>query len=158
MKILQLRFLVRRQLAKTSCSMFLSFLKKCFFNLCLKLLIEFVNFRSSGKLFQTIVVGYGKFFWSEHVFLKGCFNFKTEVLEFTWFHQRTSFLKKIKALEWRCWLNLSEKGRQLIFSKFYIPIWILLYSWGQYLIPLFWTVCNSLLNFLFRFEYQADQA
>ena len=124
MKILQLRFLVRRQLAKTSCSMFLSFLKKCFFNLCLKLLIEFVNFGSSDKLFQTIVVGYGRFFWPEHVLLKGCFNFKTEVLEFTWFSPEDKF--PLKALERRCWLNLSENGRQLIFSKFYIPMWILI--------------------------------
>ena len=73
---------MRRQQAKTSCSMFLRSLKKWFFNLCLKLLSEFVNFRSIGKIFQTICVGYDNFFRPEHVFLKGCFSFKTEVLVF----------------------------------------------------------------------------
>ena len=40
------------------------FLEKIIFNLCLKLLCEFVDF----KLFQTIGVGYDKFFRPEHVF------------------------------------------------------------------------------------------
>ena len=65
-------------ISKNIMFMFLSFLKKWSFNLCLKLLSEFVNFSSVGKLFHTIDVLYDKFFWPEHVFLKGCFSFKTE--------------------------------------------------------------------------------
>ena len=37
-------------------------------------------------------------------------------------------------------------------------MWPLLSSWRQYLILLFWTVCNLLLNFLLRFGYQGELA
>ena len=73
------------QEAKIFCSMFLSFLQKWPFNLCLKLLSEFANFRSISKLFQTIGVRYDKFFWPEYMFFKGCFSFETEDLVFAWF-------------------------------------------------------------------------
>ena len=143
--------------------MFLSFLKKWSSNLCLKLLSEFANFRSVGKLFQTTGVRYDKSFWPEHVFLKGCFSFKTEDLVFAWFwpdclyiswkYRGQVSLKNLKALEQRYWLNLSDTGSQLIFLKCFSPIWLLLSSWRQYLIHLFWTVCNLLFNFLFRFGH-----
>ena len=102
-------------------------------------------------------------------FLKdGCFSFKTKHLVFAWFwpdclhiswkYRGQVFLKNLKALEHRYWLNLSEIWSQLIFSKSFIRMWLLLSSWRQYVILLFWTVCNLLLNFLFRFGYQAQQA
>ena len=148
--------------------MFLSFLKKWSFNLCLKLLNEFANFRSVSKLFQTIGARYDTFFWAEHVFLKQCFSFKTEDLEFAWFwpdclyiswkYKGQVSLKSWKALEQRYWLILSEAGSQLIFSKCFTPMWLLLSSRRQYLIHMFWTVCNLFFNFLFRFGYQAEQA
>ena len=46
-------------------------------------------------------------------------------------------------------------GSQLIFLKCFTPKWLLLSSWRQFLIHLFWTVYNLLFNFLFRFGYQA---
>ena len=46
------------------------FLQKWPFNLCLKLLSEFANFRSVGKLFQTVGVTYNKFFDQNMCFLK----------------------------------------------------------------------------------------
>ena len=133
------------------CYMFLSFLKKWSFNGCLKLLSEFANFRSVCKLFRTIGGKYDKFFWSEHVFLKGCFSFKTEDLVFAWFwpdclcmswkYRWQVSLKNLKALEQGYWLHLSETGSPLIFSVFQ-SLWLVLSSWRQYLIHLFWTVYN----------------
>ena len=143
--------------------MFLSFLKKLSFNLRLKLLSEFANFRSVGKLFQTIGVRYDKFFWPEHMFLKECFSFKTDDLVFAWFWPDCLYiyilskysgqvsLKNLKALEQSYWLNFSELGSQLIFSKCFTPLSLLLSSWRQYLIHLFWAVCNLLFNFLLTF-------
>ena len=86
-----------------------------------------------------------KFFWPEHVFLIGGFSFKTEDLVFAWFcYLYISWkcrgqvsLKNLKALEQRYRLNLSETGGQLIFSKSFIPIWLLLPNWRQYLIHLY---------------------
>ena len=140
--------------------MFLSFLKKWSLNLCLKLLSEFANFMSLGKLFQTIGIRQDKFFWPEHVFLKGCFSFKTEDLVFAWFwpdylyiswnYRGEIFLKNLKALEQRYWLNLSETRSQLIFSQSFIPLWLLLFSWRQYLIRF---VLDS-LQFAFEFLIQ----
>ena len=69
--------------------MFLSFLKKCPFNLCLNLLSEFDNFSPIGKRFQTIGVREDKLFWPEYVFLKGCFSFETKDLIFAWFDKIT---------------------------------------------------------------------
>ena len=43
------------------------------------------------QLFQTIGVGYDKFFRPEHVLLKGCFSFKTEVLVLAWFWPEDKF-------------------------------------------------------------------
>ena len=60
--------------------MFLSFLKKWFFNLCLKLLSELDNFSLIRKLFPTICVRWDKNFWPEQAFFKGYFSFKTEDL------------------------------------------------------------------------------
>ena len=68
-----------------------------------------------------------------------------------------NFLKSLKAIEQRYWLNLAQTGSHLIFSNSFSPIWFLLSYWRQYLIHLFWTVCNLLLNFFSRFAYQADQ-
>ena len=109
--------------------MFLSFLKKWSFNLCLKLLSEFANFRSVGKLFQTIGVRYDKFFWPDHVFLKGCFSFRKEDLVFAWFwpdclyiswkYRGQVSLKILKALEQRYWLNPSESV-SLQFGFYYL--------------------------------------
>ena len=65
-----------------------------------------------------------------------------------WKYRGQVFLKNLKALEQRYRWNLSETGSQLIFSKSFIPMWLLLSSWRQYLIHLFWTVYNLLLNFL----------
>ena len=103
------------------------FLEKNGFSICLKLLREFANFRSVGKLFQTIGVRYDNFFWSEHVFLKECFSFKTENLAFAWFwpdclytswkYRGQVSLKILKALEQRYWLNLWETGSQLILQS-----------------------------------------
>ena len=162
MKILQWRFL------KTSCSIFLSFFKMWSFNLCLKLLSEFPNFRSLGNLFQTVGARYDKFFGPEHVFPKWCISFKREDLVLAWFWPDCLYtswkyrgkvpLKKLKASEQRYWLNLSETGSQLIFSKTFIPMWILLSSLRQHLIHLFLTVWILILKFLFRFRYQAEQA
>ena len=131
---------MRRQYKKIFGSMFLTFLKKWSFNSCLKLLSEFVNFGSVGKLFETIRVRYDKCFWPEHVFLKGGLSFKTEDLVFAWFWPDCLYisgkcrgqvsLKKREALEQRYWLNLSETGNQLVFSKSFIPIWLLLY-WNE---------------------------
>ena len=121
--------------------MFLRSLKKRFFNLCLKLLSEFVNFRSIGKLFQTIGVGTTNFFDQNTCFLKDVLVSKQKFSYLLDFDQSTSSFKKFKAVEQRYWLNLSETGRQLNFSKCLIPMWLLLYSWRQYLILLFWTVC-----------------
>ena len=57
------------------------FLEKMIFQLMFeKLLCEFANFRSVGKLFQTI--RYDKSISPEHVFFKGCFCFKAEDLVF----------------------------------------------------------------------------
>ena len=110
----------------------LSFLKKWSFNLCFKLLSEFANFKSVGRLLQTTGVRYDKHFWPEHVFLKGCFSFKTEDLVFAWFwpdcqyvsrkYRDQVYLKNLKVLEQRYWLNLSETGSQLIFSTFFTPL------------------------------------
>ena len=127
--------------------MFLSFLKKWSFKLCLKLLSESANFRSVGKLFQTIGVRYDTSFWPEYVFFKRCFSFKTEDLILAWFwpdclyiswkYRGQVSLKNLKALEQRYWLNLSETGSQLIFSKCFTPTRLQLFSWRQYLIHLF---------------------
>ena len=57
-------------MAKISSSMFLSFLRKLSFNLCLKLLSEFTNFKSVGKLFETIGGRYNNFFHQNKCFLK----------------------------------------------------------------------------------------
>ena len=69
--------------------------------------------RSVGKLFQTIGVRCDNFFSSEHVFLKGCFSFKTEDLVFAWFwldclyisqkYRGQVSLKNSKTLEQRNW-------------------------------------------------------
>ena len=109
-----------------------------------------------------------QFFLLDHVFLKGCFTFKTENLAFAWFWPNCLYiswknrgqvsLKNLKALEQRHWLNISETGSQLIFSKSFVPMWLLFSSWRQYLIHLFWKVCNLCLNFLSKFGYQAEQA
>ena len=48
----------------------------------MKLLNEFVNFRSVSKLFQLIGARYSNFFLPKHVLLKGCFSFKTKDLVF----------------------------------------------------------------------------
>ena len=69
------------------------------------------------------------------------------------YHAGQVSFKNLKALEQRCCLNFSETGSQLIFSKSFTPMWLLLSSWRQYLIHLFWTVCNLLFNFLFRFGH-----
>ena len=74
------------------------------------------------------------------------------------YHAGQVSFKNLKALEQRCCLNFSETGSQLIFSKSFTPMWLLLSSWRQYLIHLFWIVCNLLFSFLFRFGYQAEQA
>ena len=58
-----------------------------------------------------------------------------------------NFLKSLKAIEQRYWLNLAQTGSHLIFSNSFSPIWFLLSCWRQYLIHLFWTVCNLLLIF-----------
>ena len=137
--------------------MFLRFLKKWFFNLCLKLLSEFVNVRSVGNCSKLLVSDTTNFFDQNTCCLKDVLVSKQKFLYLLDFDQRTSFLKTFKALEKRYWLNLSETERQLNFSKSLIPVWLLLYSWIHYLIHPFWTVCNLLLNFLFRFGYQAEQ-
>ena len=62
--------------------MSLRFLKKCSFNLCLRLLIDFANFRSVSNLFETVGVRYDNFFDPNTCFLKDCFSFKTEDLVF----------------------------------------------------------------------------
>ena len=92
--------------------------KKWSFNLHLKLLSEFANFRSVGKLFQTIGVRYDKFFWPEHVFLKGCFSFKTEDLVFAWFWPDCLYIS------WKYRGQVSLKN--LFFSKCFTPVWLLL--------------------------------
>ena len=78
-----------------------------------------------------------QFFLPEHVFLRGCFSFKTEDLVFAWSWRDCLYiswkcwgqvsLKNLKASEQRYWLNLSETGS------------------------------NLLVNFLFKFGYQAEQ-
>ena len=88
-----------------------------------------------------------QFFWPEYIFLKGCFSSKMEDIAFAWFwpyclyilwqYKKLKRLKNLKALEQRYWLNLSETESQLIFSKSFIPMWHLLFSWKQYLIHLF---------------------
>ena len=88
--------------------------------MCFKLVSEFADFRSIGKLCQTIDVRYDKFFRPEYVILKGCFSFKTEDLVFAWFwpdclyiswkYRGQVSLKNLKALEQRYWLNFSETG------------------------------------------------
>ena len=90
-------------ISKNILFMFLSFLKKWSFNLCLKLLSEFVNFRSIDKLFQTIGVRYDKCFWPKYAFLKVCFSFKTEDLVFARF--------------WPDWLYISWKYRGKVSLK-----------------------------------------
>ena len=82
----------------------------------------------------------GQFVWTEHVFLKERFSFKTADLVFAWFwpdclckswkYRGKVSLKNLKALEERYWSNLSETGSHLIFSKSFIPVWLLLSSWG----------------------------
>ena len=116
-------FLIRRQQARTSCSMFLSFLKKWSFNLCLKLLSELDNFSLIGKLFRTIGVRWDKNFWPEQAFFKGYFSFTTEdlikyLLDFDQIAyiyimkiQRTSFLKKMKSVRARL-LTKSFRNRE----------------------------------------------
>ena len=91
--------------------------KKWSFNLHLKLLSEFANFRSVGKLFQTIGVRYDKFFWPEHVFLKGCFSFKTDLV-LTWFWPDCLYIS------WKYRGQVSLKN--LFFSKCFTPVWLLL--------------------------------
>ena len=145
-----------------------TFLGKWSSKLCLKLLSEFASFRSVGKLSKTIGGRYHNFFLLDHVFLKGCFTFKIEDLVFAWFwpdclyiswkNRGQASLKNLKALEQRHLLNISETGSQLIFSKSFVPMWLFFCSWRQYLIHLFWKVCNLRLNFLSRFGYQAEQA
>ena len=94
------------------------FPKKLIFNLDLKLLSELVNFRSAGKLFETISVGYGKFLWPEHVFLKGYFSFKTEDLILLDFGQRKSFLKNLKSVRTKVLIN-SFTNREVVFKVFH---------------------------------------
>ena len=113
-------------------------LKKWSFNLFLKSLSEFVNFRSVGKLSQTIGVRCDNFFWPEQ---KGYFSFKTEDLVGGWFwpdflyiswkHRGQVFLKSVKAIEQRYWLNLSQTGSQLIFSNSFIPVSLLYLAGGS---------------------------
>ena len=38
-----------------------------------------------GYVIQLVGVKKDSFFWPEHVFLKGCFSFKTEDLMLAWF-------------------------------------------------------------------------
>ena len=124
-------------ISKNILFMFLSFLKIWSFNLCLKLLSEFVNFSSVGKLFHTIDVLYDKFFWPEHVFLKACFSFKTEDFDQKIYliltrlsiyisrkYRGQDSIKNLKVLEEKHWLNLPETGKQLISSTSFIPMWL----------------------------------
>ena len=92
--------------------------RKWSFNLRLKLWSEFANSRSVGKLFQTIGVRYDNFFWPEHVFLKGCFRFKTEDLVFAWFWPDCLYIS------WKYRGQVSLKN--LFFSKCFTPVWLLL--------------------------------
>ena len=77
----------------------------------------------------------------------------TRLSNISWKYRGQVSLKNLKVLEQNYWLNLSKIGSQLSFSKSFIPVWLLLSSWRQYLIHLFWTVCSLLWNFLFRFGY-----
>ena len=106
------------------------FLEKMPFQLLLEIIKWICQLRSVCKLFQTIGVRYDKFFWPEHVFLKECFSFKTEdllvvlfwpdCLHISWKCRGQVYLKKLKALEQRCWLNPLETRSQLIYSKSFI--------------------------------------
>ena len=51
----------------------------------------------------------------------------------SWRYRGQVSLQNLKVLEHRYWLNLSEMGNQLIFSKCFTPVWLLLSSWRQYL-------------------------
>ena len=144
------------------------FLEKMVF----QLMFEIIKWIQQLQVYQETVSNYwyqiGQFFFCpEHLFLIGCSSFKTEDLVFTWFWPDCLYMswksrgqvlfKSLKALEQRYWLNLSETRNQLVLSKSFIPMWLLLSSWRKYLIHLFWTVCNLFLSFLFRFGYQAEQ-
>ena len=96
-----------------------------------------------------------KCFWPEHVFLKGCFSFKTEDLVFagflpdclyiSWKYRAQASLKNLKALEQRYWLNLSETGNQLTFSKSFTLIWLLLSSFFMGAFSNYWKFCDCFL-------------
>ena len=77
--------------------MFQSFLKKWFFNLCLKLLSEFINFRPSANCSKQLVSDTKNFFDQNPCFLKDVLVSKQKLPYLLDFDQRTSLLKKIKA-------------------------------------------------------------
>ena len=114
------------------------FLEKMIF----QLMFEIIKWICQLQVRRQTVPNYScqirQFFLPEHVFLRGCFSFKTEDLVFAWPWRDCLYiswkcwgqvsLKNLKASEQRYWLNLSETGS------------------------------NLLVNFLFKFGYQAEQA
>ena len=104
---IQVPNLIRHQKAKTFWSMFLSFLRKWSFNLCLKILSKFANFRSVSKNCSKLLV--------------------SDTTNF--FEQNTCFLKKSKSIKTKVLTkSFRDGGSQLTFSKCFAPIWLLLSS------------------------------
>ena len=81
-----------------------------------------------------------KWFWPDYIYIASQENKK---------HKKKLPLENLKVLEQRKWLkNLSETGRRQLANFFKV-----FHSIGFWLIA----ICNLLLNFLFRFGYQAEQ-
>ena len=61
--------------------------------------------------------------------------------------QRTSFLKKCKSDRTKVLIKSFTNRESVNFFKFFHSSWTSISCWRQYLIHLFWTVCNLLLIF-----------
>ena len=100
------------------------FLEKMIF----QLMFEIIKWICQLQVRRQTVPNYScqirQFFLPEHVFLRGCFSFKTEDLVFAWSWRDCLYiswkcwgqvsLKNLKASEQRYWLNLSETGSNLL--------------------------------------------
>ena len=98
------------------------------------------------------------FFDQNTCFSKDILVSKQKISNLLDFDQKKSFLKNYKSVKTKVLIKSVRNRETVNFLKVFHSRVTFLYSWRQYLILLFCTVCNLLLNFLFMFEYQAQQA
>ena len=114
------------------------FLEKMIF----QLMFEIIKWICQLQVRRQTVPNYScqirQFFLPEHVFLRGCFSFKTEDLVFAWFWRDCLYIS------WKCWEQVSLKNLKVSEQRY----WLNLSETGS----------NLLVNFLFKFGYQAEQA